>query len=93
MKRFPVILSTVFIFNSAFAAAPLPKDVTDFRTLAEQCEHFASEQDSDLDAQQQKELDASLQATCGKAVERLKTLRVKYKNDAAMMNVINAYDF
>lgn len=93
MKRFLLILSTVFIFNTSFAAAPLPKDVQDFRDLAEECEHFAGEQDSDLDEQRQKELDASLQATCGKAVVQLKTLREKYKNDAALMKVINAYDF
>lgn len=93
MKRYLVILSTAFILNTAFAAAPLPKDVADFRNLAEDCEHFAGEQDSDLDEQRQKELDASLQATCGKAVVALKTLREKYKNDAELMKVINAYDF
>ncbi len=93
MKRLFVILFSAVIFNTAHAAAPLPKDVADFRTLAEQCEHFASEQDADLDEQRQKELEARLQATCGKAVEALKTLRVKYKNDVALMKVINAYDF
>lgn len=93
MKRYLFILSTAFIFKTTIAAAPLPKDVQDFRHLADQCEHFAAEQDSDLDEQRQKELDASLQATCGKAVVQLKTLREKYKNDAALMKVINAYDF
>ncbi|ANI80666.1 hypothetical protein [Kosakonia oryzae] len=93
MKRSFFIVATVFYFNTAFAAAPLPKDVSDFRALAEQCEHFASEQDSDLDEQQQKALDANLEATCGKAVVQLKTLREKYKNDEELMKIINAYDF
>lgn len=92
MKRSPFILATAFIFHTSFAATPLPKDVSDFRALAEQCEHFASEQDS-VDEQQQKALDASLEATCGKAVVQLKTLREKYKNDEVLMKVINAYDF
>ncbi|SFU10678.1 hypothetical protein SAMN05192562_10535 [Kosakonia arachidis] len=93
MKRSLFIVATIFYFNTAFASAPLPKDVSDFRVLAEQCEHFASEQDSDLDEQRQKELDASLEATCGKAVAQLKTLREKYKNDEKLMKIINAYDF
>lgn len=93
MKRALFILFTAFICNTSYATAPLPKDVSDFQALAEQCEHFASEQDADLDEQKQKELDASLEATCGKAVVQLKTLREKYKNDEALMKVINAYDF
>ncbi|MGY5954765.1 DUF1090 domain-containing protein [Kosakonia sp. BK9b] len=94
MKRAFFIFTTALLFNTtSYAADPLPKDVQTFRDLADECEHFAGEQDSDLDEQRQKELDASLEATCGKAVKQLKTLRAKYKNDAALMKIINAYDF
>ena len=93
MKRVFLIFATAFLFNTSYAAETLAKDVQTFRDLADQCEHFAGEQDSDLDEQQQKDLDAKLEATCGKAAGQLKTLRAKYKNDAALMKVINAYDF
>lgn len=93
MKRAFLIFTTAFLINTSYAAETLPKDVQTFRDLADQCEHFAGEQDADLDEQRQKELDAKLEATCGKAAGQLKTLRAKYKNDAALMKVINAYDF
>ena len=93
MKRFLLVTIAAFVCQFSYAATPLPQDVKDFRALADECEHFASEQNGEPDAQQQKELDVKLTATCGKAVMMLKTLREKYKNDEALMKVINSYDF
>lgn len=70
-----------------------PVDVKAFTDNADNCVHFSGEWDSNLPKERQIEIENSVDHYCGKAKEQKEKLKVKYKNNAEVENILSGYDF
>jgi len=68
-------------------------DIKAFTDNADNCIHMSGEWDSNLPKERQVEIEKSVDNYCGKAKEQKEKLKIKYKNDPAVENILNSYDF
>lgn len=89
MKTPCLIFIACFGISSLSAAAqPVPKDVQVFINNAELCEHAAGEFDDTLSEVRQREIERSVVRYCGAAQRQLKRVKVKYKADKRLSDII-----
>lgn len=92
-KNLPFILATFLISQNAFSKDVYPQDITDFIEQRESCEHFLGEISGDPAVDLARNLAAQLDKFCKGTDHQLEVLRLKYKNDGSILEVLNAYDF
>lgn len=68
-------------------------DVKAFTDNADNCIHLSGEWDNTLPKKRQLEIEKGVDRYCGKAKEQKEKLRIKYKNNAEVEEILNSYDF
>lgn len=74
----------------ALGARQLPRDIQTFVKNAEACEHLGGEYDGELPKGQKQQIIRSVRRYCGAARRQLAVLKQKYRDDQAMLEVIDS---
>ncbi|MYM23562.1 hypothetical protein GTP46_12985 [Duganella sp. FT135W] len=87
-----ILMILVLCLFSALTQAKetIPQDVQAFIHNAEDCKHFAGEFDGGLNKARQREIERSVVKYCKRAQSQLKTLSVRYKDDAKISEIIRS---
>jgi hypothetical protein len=94
VSRVAALIACMLVSNLANARTSVPQDIQSFIVNADACDHAAGEFDGGLSEQRQQEIEAAVVKYCRPAQKQLKILKVKYKNDARLTDIIrkHAYD-
>lgn len=85
------LLVAAALFVAAEApAAELPEDVLSFVEERQTCDHFRGEGSDDKD--RQAEIDAALDRYCTGTDARLAALRLKYRDQSAVVEALEAFE-
>jgi hypothetical protein len=85
------ILLCAIHLPSLSSSKHMPRDVQVFAKNDEACEHEGGEYDSELPAEQKRDIERKVRKYCGAASRQLRNLRIKYQRDPAMLEAIERH--
>lgn len=96
MRLSAIIVSACLCVSNAsvsFAGTKVPSEVGAFVKNADNCEHVAGEWDSTLSKAEKRKIERSVIKYCGAAQKQLKTLQIKYKDDADVKKILADHEY